>query len=116
MFLFSMRTLQEYHKLIKENIGNPGALADIGVEASADFSYYSEIKMNLELEKAEFIVSKKYEKEKAESDAYCQKLWETTKNGKEELKIKFYMKALEKIIVSIKTSTYVNNVEARNQY
>lgn len=110
-----MKELTQYHKDVKLALNDPVRLAEIGIEASSEYMYYSEIMFNIQLDKSKYMVEKKYEGEKPISDAHLEKLWQQTEQGIKELKLKYYMKALEKVMAMIKNNNYIQNVEANNQ-
>jgi hypothetical protein len=113
--------LQEYARKIKENIESPGHLADIAVEMSADYARLSDEMMKIQLKKP--IIWTKIKKEKDEierekylSDNLTEQCWRTLPQGQEEIKLKYQLKGLEKMINSIKTATYIKNQEAHGIY
>jgi hypothetical protein len=110
-----MKELTVYHNEVKLAMDNPQRLAEIGIEASAEYMYYSEVMFRLQVEKSKFIVEEKFKGEKPLSDAHCERLWQQTENGIKEMKLKYYMKALEKVMAMVKNNNYIQNVEANNQ-
>lgn len=111
-----MKTLTQYHDLIKEAIGQPSELADLLVEASADFGRYSEMYAEYEIEKAKFIDETKFALEKPLSDDACENKWIITEKGNKWIYLKNYLRGLKQINKAIESALYTANAEAKNQY
>jgi hypothetical protein len=111
-----MRSLQEYKLEIDRIKSSPGALANLNVEMSADYAFYSEMFGELELERASFFNTVKFADDKPLSDSACEAKWLLEENGKKWMMTKRYLRGLEKMQSAIKNLTYVANQEAHNQY
>ena len=111
-----MKTLKEFQKEVKLSQNNPGALANIAVEMSADFARYSEIFGELEIEKAGFFDKVKFADEKPLSDSACEAKWLLEEQGKKWMMVKRYLRGIEKMLSAIKTLIYNAQQEAHNQF
>lgn len=111
-----MKNLQEYRDeaiLFKDS---PQKLADLALEAGGDFAYYAEISGELEIKRAIFSDAEKYKTTPPLSDKACENKWKLTPDGQEDVRISKKLKGLAKLMSSIKNSTVVSAVSARNQY
>jgi hypothetical protein len=117
----NFKTLNEFATEIYKNKNSPGFLADIGVELSAKYGTLSEKMKDNQLEKAQFWTKKIQDddgtiREKPLSDKHVEMMWIHDGKGEEEIRLKYEMKALEKMMSAIKNNIVVSTVEARNQY
>ena len=53
---------------------------------------------------------------KVKSDTQAERLWATTPDGQQEIRLSFELKALEKLISAAKTMQEALNGEVRNYY
>lgn len=88
-------------------------LAGIHTDIAAKFAFICEMQKDLKIKKAEFW-GKKFDGDKPLSDTYLEAQWNLTKEGKEELKIKYEMIGLEKHENAIKSALIAASLEARN--
>jgi hypothetical protein len=111
-----MKTLKQYQEEVNQVRNNPGLLANLNVEMSADYARYSEMYGELEIERAGYFNTIKFADAKPLSDPACEAKWLCEKRGKEWRRAKSKMRGLEKMQSAIKNLTYVANQEAHNQY
>jgi len=112
-----MKTLIEYSKLIKDNLENPHNLSKIHLEISADYGYLSSILIPLKEKKPQVWINIKFsDGENKVSDKLADMKYLITDDGKLENGVEIKMKALEKMMASIKNNMYVLNQESKNQY
>ena len=111
-----MKTIKEYADLIMEYKTSPPHLADIMLEMSAKYGMMSEIAKDLQLEKAEFETNIKFKGDKPLSDRAVESQWLMTEGGKKEIRLKYELRALEKMMSAIKSSSVISSQEARNMY
>jgi len=109
-----MKSLTEYATLVQENKNNPSFLSDLHLELAAKYAFLSETAKDIVVEKAEFW-NMKFAGEKPLSDTHIETKWNQTETGKKELRLKYELKALEKLMSAIKSSIVVSSVEAKNQ-
>lgn len=109
-----MKTLNEFAKEIMDNKNNPHVLAELQVEMAGKYAMLSEIAKDLQIEKAEFTNTTKFGNEKVMSDTAAEAKWRITEGGQKEIKLKFELKALEKLMSACKSSIVVSSYEARN--
>jgi hypothetical protein len=108
-----MKTLTQFAEEIYKHKNNPSVLAELHIELATKFAYLSEIMKDLQIKKAMFWQIK-FEPEKPLSDTYIEAKWRVEEEGQKELKLKYEMKALEKLMSAIKSSIVVNSLEAKN--
>lgn len=111
----NMKTIKEFAEAIQENKNLPTKLDDLNLEMAAKYGMMSEIAKELQLEKAEFTTNLKFSQEKPLSDSFVNQKWLTTEGGKKEIRLKYEMRALEKMMSAIKSSIVVASYEARNE-
>lgn len=112
-----MKTLTELSIEVHSNMSNPYELAKIHNECAAMYSYYSDKLKDIKIRKPSvWLKIKESGEEKDISDKKADQLWSMTEDGKREIEFSYALKALEKIMSSIKHSTTINTNEARNQY
>ena len=109
------KTLTGYAEEIMSLKNQPHALADLQIEISAKYAFMSDIAKDLQLEKAIFWQIK-YAGEKPLSDKGVEAKWLETEGGKKEIRMKFEMKGLEKLLSACKSSIVVNSIEAKLNY
>jgi hypothetical protein len=107
-----VKTLEKYREDILAGIGLPSVLAQLNVEASADFGRYSELYAKAEIDRAKFI--KRLHDEGA-SMSSAENEWITTEEGEKWIFLKHYIRGLKQITKSIDSATYVANAEMKNQ-
>lgn len=105
-----MKTLSDYNEEIKANLTRPDRLAELNVELSGLFAYYSEQFANFELLRADFW------KDKEMSDKKIEMEWLRTENGIHWMRIKRQMRGIEKIHSSIKSLIYNVSREKNQSY
>lgn len=106
-------TLKELSEKVRQSANNPHALAELSVEIAGLYAYSSEDMRELQLAKASFLASIKFSEEKVKSDSYCEAKWLTTEEGKMEIRLKYTMRAYEKLLSAIKSAIVVASTEAR---
>lgn len=111
-----MKTLKQYVQDIQSNKDNPVELSEISNILSADYMACADAIIPIKLLKSIEWTKIKRSESKPLSDSLTEKLWQQTKEGQEEIKLKYRMKALEKALASIKSYIYIKNVEANNQF
>lgn len=109
-------SITEYAELVLELKNNPHELADLGLILASKYSLISDIAKDLQIEKAVFTNNEKFKGEKPLSDAAVNAKWLLEEGGRKEIKIRYELKALEKLLSAIKSSTIMSNFEARNDY
>lgn len=98
-----LKKLSEYHKEIKTFINSPHELAEINTHAAAEYSWYCEQMIKIKLQKAQEWEELKNCGDKPLSDETTEMKWRKTEAGILEVKIKYAMKALEKLMTAIKS-------------
>lgn len=110
-----LKSLNEYAREVMQFKNSPSKLSDIHIEISAKYSFLAEIMKDLQLEKAEFWQIKEAGDKKL-SDAAVEAKWLQTEGGKKEIKMKWELRGLEKLMSAIKTSSVVSAIESRGSY
>ena len=108
-----IKTLQEFANEVLANKNNPRILADLGVELAGKYAFLSDIFKDLQLEKAVYW-GIKFQGDKPLSDIYIKTKWRLTEGGGKEIKLKYEIKAIEKLLSAIKSSIVVASNESRN--
>lgn len=111
-----MKTLEQYSKLIKDNIQNPVILAELGEEISADYAYYCDQIKDIKLKKPKIWTDIKRlkdgkEREKYLSDKLTEECWRTLPEGQKEIELKYKLKGLEKMASAVKSHLIILNRE-----
>lgn len=129
-----METLSELAKKVYNARGNPGMLAELHITLATQYATMSEDIMETQLKKADFWQIKDYEdeivgkesdggiyiekekvmREKPLSDKQVEMMWLKTDDGRMEIKLKYVLRSLEKLMAAIKSSLVNATMEARN--
>lgn len=123
-----MKTLSELAKEVYNARSLPGVLADLHIELAAMYSNMNDGMMKVQLEKADFWQIKDFEPERTDtfpivklterekpiSDKQVEMLWIQTPGGKKEIKLKYALRSLEKLMSAVKSSLVNATIEARN--
>jgi len=115
MSLSIFKTITEYAKEIMENKNVPTKLADIHLEIAAKYAFLSDIYKDVQIEKAQFWVIKEAG-DKPLSDTAVEAKWRQTEGGLKELRLKYEMRGLEKLMSAIKSSIVVSSFETKNMF
>lgn len=105
-----MKTLTELATEVYQAKHSPDLLCDLHIEIATIYSSMTDEYKDLKIEKAIFWNSKGDSSDKA-----MEMKWIQTDNGKKELRAKYILDALEKLIGAIKTASVKNAIEAKNQ-
>lgn len=92
---------------------SPHELAEQRLELSAEYGRYSE---ELEIVLLEKPRTWRTLRGTVKSDTAADRLWEETDQGRDEIRLRLRMKALDKKFSAIKTMLDVYQGEARNQF
>lgn len=111
-----MKTLTELSEEMQLNASNPGRLAQLHNVCAAMYSFYSDALKVIKMRKPAAWLNIKESAEKDISDKKADQLYAMTEDGQNEIDLSYNLKALEKMMSSIKHSTAINTTEARNQY
>ena len=130
-------TLTELAQKVYNARSLPGELAELHITLASMYSTESEKMMEVQLKKADFWQVKDiegyepYEKanpsplenpkgirpvmrEKPLSDKQVEMMWLQTEEGKKEIKLKYTLRSLEKLMQACKSSLVNASIEARN--
>jgi hypothetical protein len=119
-----MKTLAELAKSIYNSRNLPHVLAEHHITCATMYSQISDEWVEIQLKKADFWQAKDFEdraypvqegtriiqanekirREKPLSDKAVEMMWLNTKEGEKELRVKFVLKSLEKMMAAIKSS------------
>jgi hypothetical protein len=105
-------TLAEITQKLREEQLPPGELSEIRLRLSAEYSYLSSLLEVILMKKPEIWLSLKSNN----SDTKTEMLWSLTEDGKNEIKYRHQLKAIEKMISAVRTRLEVMSQEARNQF
>ena len=108
-----MKTLKQFAESLNQLGGNPNGLANLDREIAAKYAYLSERMKDIQLEKAIFW-NMKFAGDKPLSDTHIETKWIQEEKGKEELKLKYEFKSLDKLSTAIKNSIVVESINAKN--
>lgn len=130
-------TLTELAQKVYNARSLPGELAELHITLASMYSTESEKMMEVQLKKADFWQVKDiegyepYEKanpsplenpkgirpvmrEKPLSDTAVEMLWLQTEEGKKEIKLKYTLRSIEKLMSAVKSSMVNSAIEAKN--
>ena len=110
------KTLTQYAALVMELKNKPHNLADLHLELASKYSMIADIMKDLLIEKARFTNDTKFATEKPLSDKAVEARWLLVEGGEKEIKLRYELKALEKLCSACKSSNIMSNMEARNEY
>lgn len=112
------KTLKQYADELSK--ANPGELASLLWEMTADYAEVCDMLLPLERAKMDFwITNKKLESDKPVSDKTLDMMWLAEKgdlNGYIQKRAEIYKKCLEKLMSNLKAILRQKENEARNQY
>lgn len=112
-----MKNLTQLAQEVHMNMSNPHELSKIHNECAAMYSYYSDKLKDIKIRKpSKWLQIKESGDDKDISDRKADMLFSMTEDGKNEIEYSYTLKALEKIMSSIKHSTAINTQESRNQF
>lgn len=128
-----MKTLSELAKEVYNARSLPGVLADLHIELASIYSNMNDGMMETQLKKADFWQVKDYDidfsdayawkevllnatgkREKPLSDKQVEMMWLQTEDGRKEIKYKYALRSLEKLMSAVKSSLVNAAIEARN--
>lgn len=130
-------TLTELAQKVYNARSLPGELAELHITLASMYSTESEKMMEVQLKKADYwqikdfeeaetlvkentpqgTICKGYEhlkREKPLSDKQVEMMWLQTEEGKKEIKLKYTLRSLEKLMSAVKSSLVNVTIEARN--
>lgn len=93
----------------------PGELSNYQLILAGWYSYYAGQLEEIELNKSERWL-KLRSQEGIKSDKQADRLWDSTEDGRNEIKLRWEMRRAERLISSIKTRLRVLEGEARAQF
>lgn len=125
------KSISELAKDVYNARTNPGMLSDVHITLATIYANMNEQMMETQLEKADFWVVKNSEKvraigedgshvetwkirEKPLSDTAVEMMWLQTEAGRREIKLKYTLKSLEKLMQACKSSMVNAAMEARS--
>lgn len=113
-----IKSLTQFAQEVSDNKNNPGVLADLHVDIAVKYAFLSDVAKDIQLEKATFWNIKFFdgddERVKPLSDTFIEAKWRQTEGGKKELKMKYELRALERLMAAIKSSIVISSIEAKN--
>lgn len=124
------KSISELAKDVYNARTNPGMLSDVHITLATIYANMNEQMMETQLEKADFWQVKDFEqdetgkldeyegcltkREKPLSDTAVEMLWLQTEAGKKEIKLKYTLRSLEKLMQAAKSSMINSTIEAKN--
>ncbi len=110
------KTPTQYRQEVQNDMNNPFVLAQIFLEISGDYAFFTELYGKLEIEKSAFFVNIKFADKKPLSDTACNAKWLMEDSGKDWMKAKTSIKAYDKLIAAIKNMSYTSSQEANTNF
>lgn len=117
-------TLSELAQKVYNARSLPGELAELHITLASMYSTESEKMMEIQLKKADYWQRKEYvivdttvpnlKREKPLSDTALEMMWLQTDEGKKEIKLKYALRSLEKLMSAVKSSLVNATIESRN--
>lgn len=111
-----MKTLTEFAQEIMDSKNSPHRLAELEILMAGKYAMLSDIAKELQIEKAIYTNNVKFANEKPLSDTSVEAKWRIEESGQKEIRMRYEFRALEKLLSACKSSIYVANNEARNNY
>lgn len=116
-----MKTLSEIAKEVSEASGQPHRLSELKLEIAVMYTELSDKFGDIQIKKAEYWKYKEFDfngelRPKPVSDKSVEMHWNLTEKGKEDIKLRYSLKALEKLLSAINSAMFTANTESRNQY
>lgn len=105
-----MKSLTDYATDVYKARNMPGELSDLHIELASVYAQISDQLKDLKIEKAIFWNGKGELSDKA-----MEMKWLQVDGGKKEVRAKYTLDALEKLIGAIKTASVNNALEIKNQ-
>lgn len=115
------KTITDYAKDVYNARLNPRRLSELHLEISSVYASISDQLKDVKIAKAQFWKKKKeYDdgslREKPLSDTELEMQWYREEAGKDEIRYKSALDALDKLMNAIKSASVSNAIEAKNQY
>lgn len=116
-----VKTLTQLATEVLNAKNQPHTLYELHIEVASTYSKYADTYKDLQIKKAEFWNLKEFDengeqRERPLSDKAVEMKWRGTPDGKEDLRHKYILKGLEKLLGAIKSALYVSNQEIKNNY
>ncbi len=105
--------LSDYAEKVLRSRGDPNTMADLHIELAVVYAQLTEEYQYIKVRKAAFW-QKKFEGTKPLSDTHLEMMWRGTEDGKQELRIKYTLTGLDKLVASIKSALVVESFNMRN--
>ena len=102
-------------KIRKEEVITPGDLANYRLRLAAEYSFLSEQLREILKKKPEIWIEIR-QREEVNSDKIADRIWETTKLGKDEMSLRLELKSIDKLMSSINSRLRTYENESRNNY
>jgi hypothetical protein len=115
-----MKKLSELAKEVYNARSLPGVLADLHIEIASIYANMSEEWVEIQISKALFWATKDYDmkeckpREKPLSDKQVEMMWLQKDEGIKEIRLKYALRSLEKLMSAVKSSLVNATIEARN--
>ena len=109
----SLMTLKEILNEIPT--ASPGRLSELNVSLATYYERLSEQLADILVFKTDYWLELR-KQEDVKSDKMADRLWDATDKGKDEIKIRYTTKGIEKVMSTIKTMLRTKENESRNQY
>lgn len=94
---------------------SPGRLSEINVALASYYEKLSEQLADILVFKTDYWLELR-RGEDVKSDKMTDRLWDSTDKGKSEIKLRYTLKGVEKVMSTIKTMLRTKENESRNQY
>ena len=94
---------------------SPGRLSEINVALASYYEKLSEELADILIFKTDYWLELR-RSEGVNSDKMTDRLWDATDNGKKEIKLRYTLKGVEKVMSTIKTMLRTKENEAHNIY
>lgn len=108
-----MRELKQIQESLINDAPSPGELADLRLELSGQYSYYSGVLESILITKPKIWMDLRKDNK---SDTATERAWEATEDGIKEMRCRLRMKRIEKMLSAIRQRLEVMQGEARNVF
>lgn len=102
---------QTIEQRMRDNTLSPHEMAEARTILSGEMSFLTGKLMGVLSEKPFYFIK---HRQSYSSDTACERAWEATEQGLEELRLKMTIKSYERMMSALKTSLEIHSMEARS--
>lgn len=96
-------------------VASPGRLSEINVGLATYYTKLADQLQDILVFKTDYWLDIR-KREEVKSDKMADRLWDSTDQGKSEIRIRYTLKGIEKLMSTIKAMLRTKETESRNQF